>query len=276
MSIGLWVVLLTLVLSPSLWAQERIVGEGDHGGFIVNEGKQVLKVSPIKPGQTLQLSLLPQWGEQLYGTMTWRLEDSEGNTLGTGLQTNPGAELISVEWTSNSQPKPSAYFLQVQGTGGTSPGEILGQYTLYIFLVDQNDGNSGTDAPESYDKALLLPVSEAGTYLFDECFISPTADTYDVYKIQLPPNRSLTLRAKPVHWKGAGTSGKVHFEFLNKSLKRLKGGDCFFGQSTPFTVRVFQPRLKGDPKPALFYLLVKVEGEMSALYSIEAEMKEGP
>jgi hypothetical protein len=34
-------------------------------------------------------------------------------------------------------------------------------------------------------------------------------------------------------------------------------------------------RQKTDTKPALFYLLVKVEGEVSLIYTIQAEMKEG-
>jgi hypothetical protein len=69
--------------------------------------------------------------------------------------------------------------------------------------------------------------------------------------------------------------GKVRWEFLNKSFKRLKEGTSLFAQNTPFTVKVMHPRVKSDAKPALFYLLVKVEGEVSLVYVLQAEMKEG-
>ncbi len=262
-------------LSHPLFAQERIIGPGEYTGSIVNEGNQSFKISSIKSGQTLQVSLTPDWVVENGGRMKWRIEDQDGAKLCIGSLDSPQVEPVSMEWTSNSEPKPEAYHIYIQGTGGTSPGEILGQYTLRVLLWDQNDGDSGTDAPESYEKALLLPVSDPGTYLFEECFISGTADIYDIYKIILKPNHSLTFRASPLLWKGKGPRGQVRWEFLNKALRRLKEGNSPFAKSNPFLVKVFNPQVKTDTRPAVFYLLVKIEGEISLVYSLQAEIKEG-
>jgi len=267
--------LLSLAWPYPLPAQEIIMGEGEYRGFIVNEGQQVVKVSPIKGGQTLQIYFSPQWLVEQGGKVEWKLEGPGGVQLREGSQNNPEAETILLEWTSNSEPRPDAYFLHIQGVSGTSPGEILGQYTLQIFLWDQNDGNSGTDAPESFEKALLLPVSDPGTYRFEECFISGTADVYDIYKILLQPNHSFTLKAIPAQWKGTSKQGKVHFEFLNKSFQRMKEGNSLFSETSPFAVKIFHPRVRPNTKPALFYLLVKIEGEVSLIYTLQAEVKEG-
>jgi hypothetical protein len=159
--------------------------------------------------------------------------------------------------------------------GGAFPGEILGEYTLWITLWDQNDGDSGTDAPETFEKALLLPVPKPEAYLFGECFISGTADIYDIYKILIKPNHTLTLRAQPLQWQGVGQKGQARWEFLNKSFKRLKEGISLISQTSPFTVRVFHPRVRSDTKPGLFYILVKMEGEASMVYALEVAMKEG-
>jgi hypothetical protein len=258
-----------------LWAEERIVGEGEHTGFIVNEGRQILKVSSIKPGQTIQVFLTPLWIVEGGGKVEWRLEDPGGAALRVGSKTNPEVDPFFMEWTSNSQPKPPAYHIHIVGSGGAFSGEILGQYTLQVFLRDQNDGNSGTDAPETYEKALLLPISEPGTYLFEENFVSSTADVYDIFKINIKPNHSLTLRAKPLQWHGGGQKGKVSWKFLNKTFRLLKAGDCPTPQSDLFTVRVFHPQVKTDTRPALFYLLVQMEGQASLIYSLQAEVKEG-
>jgi len=272
----LFLFLLGLGTARPLFAQERIIGAGAHGGIILNEGKQVWKVSPIKPGQTIQAVVTPRWTAEQGGKVIWNLEDQDGAKLRTDLHTNPQAEPIVLEWTSNSEPKPSAYLIQVEGMDGNSPGEILGEYTLRIFLWDQNDGNSGTDAPETYEKALLLPASEPGTYLFDECFISGTADLYDIYKLFLKPNHSLSLSARPLLWGGKDRRGKVRWEFLNKSFRRLKEGSSLLSDTTPFAVKVFHPRVKSDTKPALFYILVKVEGEVTLAYALQVDVKEGP
>jgi len=258
-----------------LSAQERVVGEGAHQGFIVNEGEQVIKVSPINPGQTIHVFSAPHWIIEQGGKVVWRLEDQDKVLLKTGSQIQPDSEPFFMEWTSNSEPRPGAYLIRVQGRGGTFPGEILGQYSVSILLWDQNDGHSGTDAPETYEKALLLPISEPGIYNFDECFISGTADLYDIYKILIKPNHSLTLQALPLQWKGTNQKGRVRWEFLNKSFKRMKVGASPFLQTSPFVVKVFHPQVKTDPKPALFYLLVKVEGKVSLVYALQAEIKEG-
>lgn len=256
-------------------AQEIIMGEGEYRGFIVNEGQQVVKISPIQPGQTLQIFFSPQWMIEQGGRVEWRLEGPGGVRLKEGRQRNPEAETAFMEWTSNSEPRPNAYFLHVQGVDGTFPGEILGQYTLSIFLWSQNDGNSGTDAPESFEKALLLPVSEPGTYLFEEGFISGTADVYDLYKILLQANNSLMLKVIPAQWVGGGKKDKVHFEFLNRSLQRMKEGNSFLPEMSPFVVKIFHPRVRPDTKPALFYLMVKMDGEVSLIYGLQVEVKEG-
>jgi hypothetical protein len=257
-----------------LLAQEKIVGEGEYKGFIANEGEQTFKVSRIKPGQTLQISFTPQWSAENGARAEWRLEDQDGFKLKAGKQAQPEAATLLIEWTSNSEPKPAMYLFHIRGTGGRSPGEILGQYTLQIHLWDQNDGNLGTDAPESFEKALLLPVSDPGTYSFDECFISSTSDIYDIYKILLKPGHSLSFRAKPLQWKG-GPKGAIRWEFLNRSFKSLKTGQSIFPETQPFIIKVFHPQVKPDTKPALFYILVKVEGDVSAVYSLQAEVKEG-
>jgi hypothetical protein len=267
--------LFTFCFITPLPAQEKIVREGEHKGFIVNESHQIFKVSPIKPGQTIQVFLTPQWIGETSGRLEWRLQDPDGPTLKAGRMTNPEVEPSLMEWTSNSQPKPSAYHIHIRGSGGSDPGEILGQYTLQIYLWDQNDANSGTDAPETYEKAILLPVSEPGTYLFNENFVSSTADVYDIFKIHIKPNHTLTLRASPLQWQGGGEKGKLRWKFLKKSLQMWKEGNCLFHQTTPFVVRVFHPQVKKDPKPALFYLLVQVEGEASLIYTLQVETKEG-
>ncbi len=257
------------------WAQERIVEEGEYTGFIVNKGKQVLKIGSIKPGQTLQAFLTPRWIAKTRGKVEWRLEDPEGTALRVGWKTNPNVDPFLMEWTSNSQPKPSAYSVHILGSRGTFPGEILGQYTLQVFLRDQNDGDSGTDAPETYERALLLPIAERGTYLFEENFVSSTADVYDIFKINLNPNHSLNLRAKPVLWHGGDGKGKVSWKFLNKSFRLLKGGNCPTSQSDPFTIKIFHPQVKMDTRPALFYFAVQMEGQASLVYSLQVEVKEG-
>jgi hypothetical protein len=40
-------------------------------------------------------------------------------------------------------------------------------------------------------------------------------------------------------------------------------------------IKVSAARTKTETKPALFYLLVKAEGDMSMIYTLQAEMKEG-
>jgi len=268
-------ILLNFFLFSPLAAQERVVGEGEHKGFIINEGEQVLKVSFIKPGQTIQVSFTPRWIAEQAVKVIWGLNDQEGVRLRAASQNNSEVEPVLMEWTSNSEPRPSAYSIHIQGVGGAFAGEILGEYTLRITLWDQNDGDSGTDAPETFEKALLLPVSKPGTYLFGECFLSGTADIYDIYKILIKPNHTLTLRAQPLQWQGAGPKGQARWEFLNKSFKRLKEGFSLFSQTSPFAVRVFHPRVRSDTKPGLFYILVKMEGEASMVYSLEVVMKEG-
>jgi hypothetical protein len=275
MKTAFYFLFLCVLWASPLWAEEKIVGEGEHSGFIVNEGKQVLKVSPIKPGQTLQVFLTPHWTIETGGKVEWRLEDPEGGALRVGSKTNPEVDPFFMEWTSNSQPKPSAYHIHILGSGGVFSGEILGQYDVQIYLRDQNDGNSGTDAPETYEKALLLPISEPGTYLFNENFVSSTADVYDIFKFNIKPNHSLTLRAKPLQWQGSGQKGKVNWKFLNKSFRILKGGDSPLLQTDLFVVKVFHPQVKTDTRPALFYLLVQLEGQASLIYSLQAEVKEG-
>jgi len=256
-------------------AQEIALGAGEHQGFIVNEAEQILKVDSIKPGQTIQVVFAPHWTTEKGGKVKWSLLDQDKVRLRTATQSQPDSDPVFLEWTSNSIPRPRTYFIQIQGIGGFSSGEMLGEYTLRILLWDQNDADQGTDAPETYEKALLLPVSEPGTYVFDENFISGTADTYDIYKVFVKPNHSLTLRAQPLNWQGTSPKAKVRWEFLNKSFKRLKEGTILFPQTSPFLIKVFAARTKTDTRPALFYLLVKIEGDVSMIYTLQAEVKEG-
>jgi hypothetical protein len=256
-------------------AEEKIVEAGEYRGFVVSQGEQTLRISPIKPGQTLQALVSPQWSVAEGGRVEWVLTDLNGTTLRTARHLQPEAETILLEWTSNSEPKPSAYLIHIRGRGGSFPGAILGRYTVSISLWDQNDGNSGTDAPESYEKALELQVPEAGTYEFNECFLSGTADLYDIYKISLQPEHSLTLKAGPLQWNGKDKKARVTWEFLNRSYKRMKEGESRFSETSPFVVKVFHPRVKSSNKPAILYLLVKIKGEASLVYSLQADIKEG-
>ena len=81
--ISLFFFLLSLAAASSLPAQEAI-SEGEFKGIIVNDGSQVFKISPIKPGQTLQLALSLQWFSEKEGTVKWRLEDQGGTALKAG------------------------------------------------------------------------------------------------------------------------------------------------------------------------------------------------
>jgi len=272
-SLLLFLFLIFLPVFP-LAAEERTVGEGEHVGLIINEGKEILKVNLIRPGQTIQIDLSFQWNAEK-GKVNWRLDDQDGVKLRAGSQGISEMLPVNTDWTSNSVPNPRGYILTIQGAGGNSAGEVMGQYTLKLSLWDQNDADSGTDAPETYEKALLLPAWEAGSYQYNECFVSGTADVYDIYKILLQPGYSFKLQAKPLQWKGVAKKGRVRWEFLDKSFKRLKEGVCPILLTAPFAVRVLHPRVKTDSKGAVFYLMVKAEGEFSLIYSLEAEIKEG-
>jgi hypothetical protein len=260
---------------PLLAAEEKIVGEGEHKGLIVNEGEQILRVASIKPGQTLQAFISPEWRVEEGGRVEWVLSDLSGATLRTARHHQPEAETLLLEWTSNSEPRPNGYLIRIRGLEGNFPGEILGQYTVNLALWDQNDGNSGTDAPESFEKALELPVSEPGTYQFDECFLSSTADIYDIYRISLRPNHSLTLKAAPIQWKGTDKKAKVRWEFSNRFFKPMKAGQFAVSEVSSFVVKIFHPQVKSSNKPAIFYLLVKIEGEASLVYSLHVDTREG-
>ncbi len=271
----LWILVLAFCFPPVLSAQENVAGEGEQQKFIVSEGKQVIQIGPVKPGQTIQVFCAPQWNVEEGGRVQWALTDETGRRLRVAIQKNPSTEMILLEWTSNSIPEPKSYRLEIIGGGGTYEGEILGRSQITVSLRDQNDGNAGTDAPEVYNKALPLSTLDPGTYVFPECFASGTADTYDIFKIQLKPNHSLHCEATPVQWKGNDPRGKVRWEFLNKSYKSLKKGQNTPAQEVPFEIRVFQPPVKSDSKPGVYYLLVKVEGDIALFYSLQLEIREG-
>jgi hypothetical protein len=55
----------------------------------------------------------------------------------------------------------------------------------------------------------------------------------------------------------------------------MKSGQNSVSETTPFAVRVFHPQVRSSNKPATFFLLVKIEGEVSLIYSLQAEVKEG-
>jgi len=267
---------LTLTLAGfPLGAEERIVGEGEHRGSILHEGELILRVEPIKPGQTLQAQVYPQWNAERGGRVEWTLTDGGGAKLRAAGHRQPEEQPILLVWTSNSEPRPDAYRIQIQGRGGQFAGEVLGQYVVQISLWDQNDGDSGTDAPETYEKALELPVFEPGVHNFMECFVSGTADIYDIYKVSVRPNHSLILKAIPVLWNGVDKRGKVHWDFLNRSFKRMKDGQSSLSETSPFMVRVFHPQVRSGNKPAIFVLLVKIEGDVSLIYSLQTEVREG-
>lgn len=266
--------LLGLLGVNPLLAQEREVGEGEYRGFIINKGKQVLTIAPIQPGQILQVDLTPQWSVGIGGKLEWQLSDPEGKKLRGGSQFFPQAEPISIEWASNAEGNPPAYLLEVRGAGGSFDGEILGQVIIRISLWNQNDGGSNRDAPEGFAKALALPIFDTGTYLFEEGFISGMGDPYDVYRIEIKPDHSCTVKVKPLQWKKEGPKASLLVEFLDRSLRKLKKGDIPFPGDTPFIVRVFHPKVR-LAKPTTYYLMLKMEGEASLIYSLEVEVREG-
>ena len=271
----LWILVPPFCFPLLLPAQEKIPGEGEHRGFIISEGKRGIQVGPVKPGQTIQVFCTPQWSTEEGSRVEWVLIDGETKRLRAAFQKNPDTDTVSLEWTSNSAPAPKFYRIETNGGGGEYGGEIVGRSQITVFLRDQNDGNAGTDAPETYAKALLLPALEPGTYRFPECFVSGTADVYDIFQIQLKPNHSLHFEATPLQWKGAPPKGRVLWEFLNRSLKPLKKGQNTPAQADPFSLRVFHPPVKSDPKPGVYYFLVKIEGDTSLFYSLQLEIKEG-
>jgi len=242
------------------------LGEGEQKGVLISQEKQVFKVGPVKPGQTLQVVCSPQWSADNAGRVDWSLEDAGGTKLRAASQTNPDTNSLSLEWTSNSEPRPDSYVIQIQPSGG-SPGEALGEFSLFIILRNQDDGGSGTDAPESYEQALLLPAEDPGIYVFGDCFLSGTADLYDIYKIQLKPNHSLSFRALPLQWKGS-PKGRVTWEFMNKSYKIMKKGRISPAQPVPLEIKIFYPQVRSDEKAGLYYFLVKIEGDASLFYSL--------
>jgi hypothetical protein len=270
-----WILALSFCLPHLLPAQEKIPGEGEHRSFIISEGKQVIQVGPVKPGQTIQVFCTPSWSVEEGGRVEWVLADGEGKRLRAASQKNPDTDMLLLEWTSNSTPAPKTYRVEIGGKEGAYGGEILGRSGVTVGLRDQNDGNSGTDAPESYAQALPLAAPEPGTYRFPECFAGGTADIYDIFLIQLNPNHSLHFEATPLQWKGSDPKGRVRWEILNKSYKSLKKGQNTPTQSTPFEIKVFQPPVKSDPKPGVYYLLVKVEGDIGLFYTLQLEIKEG-
>jgi len=274
-SLFLWILALPFCFPLFLPAQEKIAGEGEHRSFIISEGKQAIAVGPVMPGQTIQVFCASQWSVEEGGRVEWVLTDGEKTPLRAAAQKNPETDMLLLEWTSNSAPAPKSYRIEIIGGGGAYEGEILGRSHLTVQLKDQNDGNAGTDAPESHAKALLLPASDPGTYVFPECFASGRADTYDIFKIQLQPNYSMQFEALPLQWKGDDPNGRVRWEFLNKSYKSLKKGQSTPAKAAPFELRVFQPPVKSDPKPGLYYFLVKIEGDIGLYYSLHLEIKEG-
>ncbi|MBI4495572.1 MAG: hypothetical protein HY697_01420 [Deltaproteobacteria bacterium] len=247
---------------------------GEHEGTLAS-GRQVFRIGPVQAGQTVQILALPLWEVEGAAQVTWRLEDPRQGPLRVVRQSAPEAQAAFLEWTSNSEPRPASYLLHMEAAGGSNPGEKLGRYVLRWAFWGQNDGGAETDAPESYKKALSLPLDGPGTFLFQECFISGTADLYDVYKISLPPNHSLTLTARPLQWQGSDPQGQVQWRMLTKNLKALKGDRTPFRDLTPFGVKIFHPRIKADTRPGLYFLLVKVEREVSLVYALEAMVKEG-
>jgi hypothetical protein len=271
----LWILLLPFCLPPFLPAEEKISGEGEHRGLIVSEGKRTVRVGPVKSGQTIQVFCTPQWNVEAGGRVVWVLTDGEEKRLRSASQKNPDTDTLLLEWTSNSTPAPKFYRVEIGGSGGGYGGEILGRSQITVSLRDQNDGNAGTDAPETHAKALLLPAPEPGTYRFPECFASGAADVYDIFQIHLPPDHSLHFEATPLQWKGHDPKGRVRWEFLNKTYKSLKKGQNTPAQADPFSLRVFHPPVKSDPKPGVYYFLVKIEGDISLFYSLTLEIKEG-
>ncbi len=259
---------------PSL-AAEITVEEGEHRGLLLEGEDHILTTGPIGPGQTFQAYVSPQWSSEGGGRVEWVLTDEKGVTLKTAHHYQPETETILMEWTSNSEPRPKAYFLHIRGKGSSSGRDALGEYVVRTALWTQNDGNAGTDAPESFEKALELPVSEPGRYDFEEGFLSGTGDIYDIYKLSIKPNHSLTLRAKPLQWNGTGQKARVRWEFLNRNFMKMREGGDKFSETAPFTVKVFHPQVRASTKSTIFYLLIKIEGDASLIYSLEAEVKEG-
>ncbi|NWF53942.1 MAG: hypothetical protein HXY45_04015 [Syntrophaceae bacterium] len=84
---------LTLAGFP-LGAEERTVGEGEHRGFILNEDEQVLRVEAVKPGQTIQALVCPQWNEEKRGRVEWALTDGGEAMLRAATHRQPEEQVI--------------------------------------------------------------------------------------------------------------------------------------------------------------------------------------
>ncbi|HSR10089.1 MAG TPA: hypothetical protein VLS90_01490 [Thermodesulfobacteriota bacterium] len=272
-ALGIAFLLLLAPTRPDA-AEVRNLGEEQVQGVLSQEDEQSFKIAPVKPGQTIQAYLSINWAPEARGNVEWVLADQGGATLRTAHHYQPEAATALIEWTSNSEPRPRGYLLHVRGKGGKDAGEILGEYTVRVFLWDQNDGGQGTDAPEDLEKAMELPVAEAGSYSFPECYLSGTADTLDVYKVSVKPNHDLTLKARPILWSGKAPKSKIKWEFLNRSFKKMKDGQSSFAETSPFTVKIFHPQVRSSNRPALFYLRVALEGDSSLVYSLDVDVKE--
>jgi hypothetical protein len=93
--------------------------------------------------------------------------------------------------------------------------------------------------------------------------------------MELKPNHSLNFKVVPLQWKGS-PKAKVSWEFLNKSYKPIKKGQTKPGQSVPFELKIFHPQVRSESKPAIYYFLLKIEGDASMFYALHMEIKEGP
>ena len=124
----LWILILPICFPVLLPAQEKVAGEGEHRSFIISEGKQVIQVGPVKPGQTIQVFCTPQWNVEEGGRVEWVLTDGEEKRLRAASQKNPDTDMLLLEWTSNSAPAPKLYRVEIGGKGGDLRGRNSGAF----------------------------------------------------------------------------------------------------------------------------------------------------
>ena len=98
----LWILIFPICFPVLLPAQDKVAGEGEHRSFIISEGKQVIQVGPVKPGQTIQVFCTPQWSVEEGGRVEWVLTDGEEKRLRAASQKTPTP--ICFSW--NGPPTP--------------------------------------------------------------------------------------------------------------------------------------------------------------------------
>jgi hypothetical protein len=100
---------------------------------------------------------------------------------------NSGSTPETISYPANYAGK---WYVKIQYVTGTD----IGQYTFNVGFSNQDDANSGTDAPNNLSVGLLLPAGSYFGYL-------DMSDPYDYYKIQATAGQGIhvTLKMKDLN-----------------------------------------------------------------------------